>query len=266
MKVWDAKHVAVLVILICCVTVSAIKPLEDNPPADLPEGAEAEDVEEMVEIVNVTVKETDLVVERLHAGEAEVGDEIEVTLRVDNRGDDDVRVVVSEKHRWEVDYIDPLEVRVFHYEAKEIPYYRWDIRVPAKGSAQVSYHIKTRDVGMVTFPAAVVGDGLGNSFTSKPSNLKVVCRPDGRCDSGENYIYCPQDCTTGVSDGSCDGVADGRCDPDCAKGADPDCAGDVDLGDEGVSQAGEGVDSPVLYLVAVLFLIFLLGLLARRLL
>ncbi|HOX44494.1 MAG TPA: DUF333 domain-containing protein [Myxococcota bacterium] len=48
---------------------------------------------------------------------------------------------------------------------------------------------------------------------------------DGRCGSAESFGSCPEDCVSGLYDGSCDGLADGTCDKDCQdmEQPDPDC-------------------------------------------
>ena len=61
-------------------------------------------------------------------------------------------------------------------------------------------------------------------------NFNASVCGDDFCASGmENFMTCPQDCSSGEWDGYCDGVKDGRCDPDCVErgGYDPDCPAPV---------------------------------------
>jgi len=51
----------------------------------------------------------------------------------------------------------------------------------------------------------------------------VLCTINGVCSEYENFVSCPQDCTSGSKDNYCDKEFDKRCDPDCAKDVDVDC-------------------------------------------
>lgn len=137
---------------------------------------------------------------------------------------EEIKIFVSETHRPGIEYVDPIEIKYLQYQALKVPYYSWDITLPAEGSKEIVYHIKPQNIGMITFSPAVVNDEYGNVFESNPTNIKITCNPNGKCDPGENYLFCPEDCTTGIADGICDGVKDGRIDPDCAEGVDPDYA------------------------------------------
>ncbi|MCK4731804.1 MAG: hypothetical protein KAT65_05020, partial [Methanophagales archaeon] len=150
------------------------------------------------------------------------GEEIEIKLKITNFDNEEIKIFVSETHRPGIEYIDPIEVKYLQYQALKIPYYSWDMTLPAKGGKEIVYHIKPQNIGMITFSPAVINDEYGNAFESNPTNIKITCNPNGKCDPGENYIFCPEDCTTGIADGICDGVVDGRIDPDCAEGYDPD--------------------------------------------
>lgn len=52
---------------------------------------------------------------------------------------------------------------------------------------------------------------------------RYVCRENGRCEEGEDYLSCPLDCRSGGKDDFCDRMEDGICDPDCISSADLDC-------------------------------------------
>jgi hypothetical protein len=214
--------IVVLTIILGSGTAFAIDPLEDERPPEVPPDAEVQTGEVLTEVTEMATKKTHLFIERIHANEAKVSDEIEIKLRITNHDAEEIRTVVSETHRPGIEYTDPIEIGYLEYQALKIPYYRWEITLPAKGSEEVMYRIKARKGGMVTFSPAILGDEYGNSFESDPTNIEINCDPNGVCEPGESFIFCP-DCTTGIADGMCDGAEDARCDPDCLSEADPDC-------------------------------------------
>lgn len=203
--------------------VAAIDPLEDKRPDDVPEDAEVELVEEIEEYSPTPTKETHLKIERLHKSEVYVADTAEIVLRITNEDDETLDVIVTETHKPGLIYPDDKEIKKMQYEGLSIPYYNWNLKIPAKSSRLLMYHVKSDNGGMVMFSTAIVNDQFGNVFESAPTNIKFICKPDGVCDKGENFIYCPDDCKTGGSDNICDGASDNICDPDCEKEADPDC-------------------------------------------
>ncbi len=56
-----------------------------------------------------------------------------------------------------------------------------------------------------------------------PDCQKVAVCSNGKCEKGENYKNCPQDCPSGGKDNYCDRAIDGICDPDCLANEDLDC-------------------------------------------
>jgi len=73
---------------------------------------------------------------------------------------------------------------------------------------------------------------LENRTEVEVTKLMGLTFEEGRCGDrlcvlGENYLNCPQDCSSGSLDMICDGVKDGICDPDCVRleipEQDPDC-------------------------------------------
>ena len=203
--------------------VLAIKPLEEEPPSDLPPGIEVEEIEELEEAKEVPEKITNLTVERIHSAKVKIGETVEVTLKIENLGKEKVKYFLTETLEPNLEYPDPIEVRKWHFQALEVPYYLWEKEILPKGTQEIKYHIDPKNLGMVLFSPAIVNDEFGNNFESAPTTLEIACNPNGKCDPGENYIFCPEDCPTGSADGVCDGAEDGKCDPDCAEGVDPDC-------------------------------------------
>lgn len=73
---------------------------------------------------------------------------------------------------------------------------------------------------------------LSNGTEIEVTKLMGLSFEEGKCGDricsiGENYLNCPQDCSSGSRDGYCDGLKDEKCDPDCTlQGTpekDPDC-------------------------------------------
>jgi hypothetical protein len=224
----DMKHTAVLIIgialvLCLCSTASAIKILEETPPADLPANATPEEVEVIEVAVTVTpVKQTDLSIERIAPANALAGEELQIILRLRNKGSETVKATVYEDLRPGFAYPEDRVVYVQHYEGLEVPYYRWDVTLSAGETEDLSYTVRVEHVGVISFTTALMQDEYGNLYESAAGSIVAECDPDGICGPGENYLFCPQDCPSGGSDGVCDGVKDNATDPDCAAGFDPD--------------------------------------------
>ncbi|NOX71670.1 MAG: hypothetical protein GXO64_03145 [Candidatus Micrarchaeota archaeon] len=77
-----------------------------------------------------------------------------------------------------------------------------------------------------------------NNITLFTGNLEL-CNSDGDCDSNENNLSCPSDCSMDKEDGICINAQDGICDPDCIGGYDPDCSGGLTCGD-GICSTDDG--------------------------
>ena len=83
----------------------------------------------------------------------------------------------------------------------------------------------------IFLPGARVTDQTGLVYKSNPvginftgesevnCNFNYICEPD----ISESYVSCPQDCRSGSLDDYCDQRVDRKCDPDCKTGLDPDC-------------------------------------------
>lgn len=194
----------------------------DNWPPEVPPDADVQTGEVLVEIKDIVTKEIHITIERIHQEIAGIGEEIEITLRMSNQDDEDVDIVVSEFHIQEVGYLDPIETKTIYYQALEKHYYLWSLFLPAYGSEEIKYHIKSDFPRVITFPSAHVTDHYGNHFDSMPTIIVLECIIDGVCSPGESVLNCPEDCPTGAQDDVCDAVADGINDPDCSYGTDPD--------------------------------------------
>ena len=200
----------------------------------MPPDAEVEIGEYIKEVEEIVTKETNITIERIHDESVAVGEEIEITLKLTNLGDEDVELAVREVHRPDVDYLDPIEKKILNYQALKIPYYSWIISLLANTNQEIKYRIKVESPGVITFPPASANDQYGNQFESNPTVMIIVYIPNGVCDPGENFICCPEDCASGLEDGICDAAADGINDPDCSYGIDPDYEPDADTDGDGV--------------------------------
>jgi len=203
--------------------ILAIEPFKEEPPVDLPPGAIPTEVEVLQPVEEVIKKDTKLVIERIHPEQIKTEETIEVALRITNYSPEKVKFFVTEFHQPGLEYPDQIEVKIRQYQGLRVSYYRWEKTLEPGEEIEIKYHLKPKGLGMILFSPAVVNDEYGNTFESSPTTLKITCRANKKCDAGESYIFCPEDCQTGSADNVCDGVDDGRCDPDCLKGADPNC-------------------------------------------
>ena len=100
--------------------------------------------------------------------------------------------------------------------------------------------------------AFLVYDPEGDRILSYDvSSFSSYCG-NGRCDQGEYYFTCPEECDSGIGDYFCDGEEDGTCDPDCETNQDPDCGQPSALSDS----------TWIIFLSLILVIIFLLTIIA----
>jgi parallel beta-helix repeat protein len=178
-----------------------------------------------------------------------LGEELVIGIEIDNHETTGVDTVVLETFVPDVDY--DLATLEESYEELTIQYNTWDVAIPAQSTETLTFTAVPRAVGYYTFASTSVSAN-GNVYGSPSPIVKVVCNPNGSCDPGETYIFCQDDCTTGIQDGYCDMVSDGINDPDCVYGVDPDCDPADDTDGDGVldgddqcplSPTGEVVDA-----------------------
>ena len=121
-------------------------------------------------------------------------------------------------------------------------YYEWDLNLNPNKITKIVYKVRSLFVGDLVFGNAVVYDS-GNEFYSNDSIVRVVCNRNKVCETKlyEDYFTCPEDCSSGGSDGVCDLVNDGIVDPDCEAGTDLDYV--INYCDNGLMDIGElGID------------------------
>ena len=160
-------------------------------------------------------------ISRLYPESAYVGQQIWITIAIENTGAEDSTIEITERLGDAV--FDKSEVQDIDTTMGSMYFYEWEIYLPAGENTSVSYWIEPKSPGnYVISPSEAVVDGTRHYM--KSAAIAVSCLADGICGSGENHLNCPEDCPSGGADGVCDGLDDGICDPDCAAGFDSDCA------------------------------------------
>jgi len=146
------------------------------------------------------------------------GDILEINISIFNNASEDKIINVYEQVQDAV-FIKPLQPN-YKLSKNEIPYFKWQFNLPAKTIRVISYTIKPLTIGEFrSAPTKVVVDG--ERYYSEPLKVQVDCIVDGFCSSGENFLNCAEDCSSGRADGVCDSIVDSICDPDCS--FDVDC-------------------------------------------
>jgi len=165
----------------------------------------------------------DVAIYRIAPGQAPLGQKIWVTFILENGANAKKNIGIVERVG-DADFDKTEAISIETPYGEVFWYYEWKIELPPKGNTTVSYWLVPKTVGTyVISPARVDVDG--NISYLQARSIEIRCLADGKCDTeaGENYLTCPEDCTSGRADGICDYAADGRCDPDCEPAADPDC-------------------------------------------
>jgi parallel beta-helix repeat protein len=147
------------------------------------------------------------------------GQAVEITIQVENLEPTDVDVLLQETFILNVEY--ELDREEMTQDGITIEQHRRWLTVPAHGTEVVAFAVAPTEPGYYDFPSTrlLAGD---RTYETNPVRVKVLCDPNGLCDPGENFVFCPADCPTGVHDDYCDMVSDGVQDPDCEYGVDPD--------------------------------------------
>jgi len=151
-----------------------------------------------------------------------IGQKIWIALVFENTGNEAKTIALNESLAGGADFNQSEARYIQTAYGEKLWYYEWKITLGPKANTSVAYWLVPKNAGSyVISPASLTING--QSFRLKSHTIAVRCNTNEACESGENYMNCPEDCSTGSADGICDGAADGKCDPDCEQTGDPDC-------------------------------------------
>jgi parallel beta-helix repeat protein len=170
-------------------------------------------------------------VKQLSSAQITLGQSLELRLYIANAEAFAIDATVQERLIPNVAY--DLDAQAKPYEGFTSYYVERSLSLPAHSLRTLTVTVVPSDVGYYAFPPTYVF-AAGHSYRAHGSTVKVVCSPNGTCEPGENPVYCPADCPTGMLDGYCDMAADGRIDPDCQYEVEPDRNPTVDTDADGV--------------------------------
>lgn len=205
-----------------------------------PVGIEADTVSEEV---------GDLIVRRTAPKSLFLGQKTWITVSLENKGSREKNINFNE--RLQVADFDKSQAKYIETDyGEKFWYYQWKIKLPAGEKTSLSYWLILQKLGSYVIPPAEISIDNKSSHT-KSWHINIKCRADEKCDLdlGENYLTCPQDCQTGMTDGICDFARDKKCDPDCEKEADPDCQ----------AKQAKNIGPQVVYGVLVILVVVIIG-------
>ena len=153
--------------------------------------------------------------------EIKLNDIIEINIHISNNYNIEKELSIEEILPQDVDVISPEQFSIKRNDALEVKYYSWITKVSPNSIKTITYKIIPKSLGDYSIGETKVTDDSGTYYASNSISFKVKCISNNKCESNENSNTCPEDCSTGVSDGICDYKADNICDPDCTD--DPDC-------------------------------------------
>lgn len=154
--------------------------------------------------------------------EIKLGEIMEIKIHIYNPSSIEKQFMIIEDLPGNVEVIEPAETFTKMYDSLEIKYYNWRTKVSPNSIKTITYKIKPLSLGVkVILPTQMYSLIDDESLISNPVTFNVKCVPDNKCEKEENSATCPEDCSTGMSDGICDYKADGVCDVDCE--SEPDC-------------------------------------------
>lgn len=173
----------------------------------------------------------DVTVTRAGPSSVSAGEDVNVTIVVESNVNQLYSVVVEEQFTGE--YVSSDGVLVQERDPLYRPdFIRWEFNLPPGWRKELHYVVSPYQPGMmILIPTSVYLENATGNYYMESDYLEVdvQCNSNGRCETaeGEDYLTCPDDCTTGIRDENCDLLGDGRCDPDCEAGYDPDCGPSV---------------------------------------
>ncbi|MBU1203660.1 MAG: BatD family protein [Nanoarchaeota archaeon] len=170
-----------------------------------------------------TASAQDLSIIREAKNQVTVGEPLDIRISLFNQGTSQKSVIIEERIPENFELLNPPEpTKTKYYNGITVSFLEWELSIPAGRSESVTYTITSQRPGDITIPPTKITDkSTSTILQGEIFQLTVNCEVNAICESGENYLNCPQDCPTGSKDGICDSMADEICDPDCTK--DPDC-------------------------------------------
>lgn len=199
-----------------------------------------------------------ITVKRTMPDEVYLGSNLVVTIEITNNGTVVRSLNVKEPVSLPTEYVDPPEPKIEHWEGLEAKFLEWNLTVQPHSKGSITYILKPTAAGRYSFGPTKAAT-IGGVYFGEGCAITVRCDANEACDTakGESFESCPEDCTTGIEDGSCDFEQDGRCDPDCEAGYDPDCAGPAPLTNGTV--AGHGLQTSDVGTLAAVILVIVFG-------
>jgi len=191
-----------------------------------------------------------------------IGQKIWVALVFENTASESRNIAVNESLTSEADF-NQSEAKYIQTEyGEKLWRYEWQISLAAHDNTSVAYWLVPKAAGTyVISPARIAINGQG--YMLKSHAIEVRCNANEACESGENYLNCPEDCQSGGADGICDSASDGKCDPDCEQGMDRDCIKTKEtkttVNETGKETVKIGQGIPATTIAAIVVVILVLG-------
>ncbi len=153
----------------------------------------------------------------------ELNDVIEVKINILNSYNTEKVFEISERLPNNIELIEPNKPdEVKKYNGIEANFLKWNLIISPNKISTLNYKIKIKYLGEYSIqPTTITDINNDNTFFSNSLEFNVKCTPNNACETDENYLNCPEDCSQSISDGICNYALDNMCDPDCLE--DPDC-------------------------------------------
>jgi len=152
--------------------------------------------------------------------EIKLNEIIEIKIHISNPSSAESEFSIEEILPRDVEVIEPATTFTRRNDALDVKYYSWTTTVSPNSIKTITYRIKPLSLGEYSIGSTQV-TYQSEIFESNSITFNVKCTPNNQCEENENSLTCPEDCSTGISDGICNYKADGVCDPDCDE--EPDC-------------------------------------------
>ncbi len=182
---------------------------------------------------------------------ANVNDVVIIRISILNPYDGERTFSIEEKLPNDIEMVEPSEPHETRFfNGIKASFLKWELTINPGSVKSVEYKIRLKTPGEYSLsPTKVIDLKSKLDVKGNPSNIIVSCIPNGKCEEGENYLNCNQDCKADVADGICNPSPE-LCDPDCE-------------GKEGCIQEKGGFNIwyiliPII-LIVIVFLIYRIG-------